>query len=71
MNCTDNNIQEIVDYKNIALPIGIAKAQGPIEDFSITIYDRLGNTYHFQVVGGNICSCNNEDAANRVKYEVR
>lgn len=71
MNCTDNNIQEIVDYKNIALPIGIAKAQGPIEDFSITIYDRTGNTYQFQVMGGNICICNNQDAERQLNYEVR
>lgn len=71
MNCTDNNIQEIVDYKNIALPIGIAKAQGPIEDFVITIYDRTGSTYQFRVTGGNICICNNQDAEHQLSYEVR
>ena len=63
--------QEMVDYKNIALPIGMAKAIGPIEDFNITIYDRTGNSFQFEVVGGNICTCNNEDAECRMEYEVR
>ena len=62
---------EYMTYNSIPLPIGTAKAVGPIEDFVITIYDRTGNTYRFQVVGGNICTCNNEDTANRVEYEVR
>lgn len=62
---------DIVAYKSIALPIGTGKATGPIENFTITIYDRTGNTYQFQVVGGNICFCNNADTANRVEYEVQ
>lgn len=63
--------QDTIDYRSIVLPIGTGKAIGPIENFAITIYDRTGNTYRFQVIGGNICTCNNEDTANRVEYEVR
>ena len=71
MDYNDTKNQDIVDYKSIALPIGTGKAIGPIEDFAITNYDRTGNTYRFQVVGGNICTCNNEYTASCVEYEVR
>lgn len=65
-----NYDEEVVDYNNIALPIGSARVQGAIEDFNITIYDRAGNTYRFKVVGGNICACNNHDAESYTEYEV-
>ena len=71
MYYNDTKNQDTVDYKSIVLPMGTGKAIGLIEDFAITIYDRTGNTYRFQVVGGNICTCNNEDAENCVEYEVR
>ena len=71
MDYIDTKNQDTVDYKSIVLPIGTGKAIGPIEDFSITIFDRTGNTYRFQVMGGNICTCNNVDTATRVEYEVR
>ena len=70
MNHEIYNEEEIVDYKSIALPIGTARAQGPIENFRITIYDRNGNTYRFQAVGGNICVCDNDDTNCSVEYEV-
>lgn len=66
----EGNEQEMIDYKNIALSIGSAHVYGPIEDFTITLYSRTGTTYKFQVVGGNICSCNNEDMAQQLEYEV-
>ena len=70
MDYEDNLDQEFVDHKSVALPIGTARVQGPIEDFTVTIYDRMGSTYRFRVLGGNICSCNNEDAERRLEYEV-
>ena len=71
MDYSNIKSQDNVDYRSIVLPIGTGKAIGPIEDFAITIYDRTGNTYRFQVVGGNICTCNNEETASHVEYEVR
>lgn len=62
---------EFVEYKNIPLPIGAAKVEGPIEDFEITIYDRTGNTFRYRAVGGNLCSCNNYDAGFQINYEVK
>lgn len=60
-----------VEHQCIGLPIGMAKVQGSVEDFNITIYDRNGITYRFKVVGGNICVCENEYAENKLEYEVQ
>ena len=68
-NTNDEN--EVIDYRGIHLPIGIAKAQGPIEDFIITIFDRNGTTYRFRANGGNICMCENDLADKTIEYEVR
>lgn len=71
MDYEKGTYQDEVDYKGISLPIGTARVKGQIEDFAITVYDRTGNSFSFQVVGGNICTCNNEDAGKTVEYEVR
>lgn len=71
MNTKHEKDQEIIDFRNVNLPIGVGKAQGPIEDFVITIYDRERNVYRFKVKGGNICTCDNENAENLIEYEVQ
>ena len=62
--------EDFVDCRNIGLPIGSAKAKGPIENFVITIYDHTGRKYMFKVNGGNICGCENDSMADSIKYEV-
>ena len=68
---SNNVIDEKVDFQCVGLPIGMARVQGLIEDFYITIYDRNGITYNYKVVGGNICACENEYTEHKLEYEVR
>ena len=62
---------EYVDYKGIGLPIGVAKAEGPIEDFKITIYDRHGAVFRFRATGGNLCECKYGYEDDNLIYEVK
>lgn len=67
----DNKHEEYIEFNNIMLPFGMARAKGPIEDFEITIYDKSGRPYNYRVVGGNILRCNAMQDNKVFGYEVK
>ena len=67
----DNHQAEYIEFNNIMLPFGMARAKGDIEDFEITIYDKSGRPYNYRVVGGNILHCNAMQKSKDFCYEVK
>lgn len=68
----DNQQHEnYIDFNNIMLPIGIARAKGPIENFEITIYDKSGRPYRYKVIEGNITQCNTMGDHGEFDYGVK
>lgn len=62
---------DVLNLKNVNIPIGYCKIEGPVEDFYITIFDRKNNKFKYRVKDGNILSCDFSGNNKDLSYEVR